>query len=153
MHHEQHGRHLRAYLWLLVVIAALAALAYFFHIGSPAGSTMGSTQPAFAPTGSASSGSTQPNIPAPTPQDMVTAQHGFQYLVQYTATGFHPQSLTVKKGETVRFTNNASGPTIISGAQRTSSTLAHGQYWEFTAATAGTFTFTSAGTSMTITAQ
>lgn len=33
---------------------------------------------------------------------------GFQHLVSYTNGGFEPAELTVKRGETVRFTNNSS---------------------------------------------
>ena len=74
------------------------------------------------------------DIPAPTPKDYVTAQHGFQYLVSYTDSGFVPSTISVNKGETIRFTNNASGTLRISLA----GSLARGAYLEYTFTKSGT---------------
>ncbi|MBI5458076.1 hypothetical protein HY971_05130 [Candidatus Kaiserbacteria bacterium] len=41
-------------------------------------------------------------------RERLAGSHGFQALVSYTDNGFEPAKLTVKKGETIRFTNNSS---------------------------------------------
>ncbi len=78
------------------------------------------------------------NAPVPSAGDYVAAQNGFQYLVSYTSGGFAPGSLTVQKGETVRFTNNSSDTIQISAGGAQSPSLSHGQYWEYTFKTTGT---------------
>jgi plastocyanin len=40
---------------------------------------------------------------------VLATSKGFQHLVSYTNNGFEPSKLTIKAGETVRFTNNSSG--------------------------------------------
>ena len=49
-------------------------------------------------------------LPVLTPEERTQLEnsHGFQALVSYTDGGFEPAKLTIKKGETVRFTNNSS---------------------------------------------
>lgn len=52
-------------------------------------------------------------VPPPPPrtahmQQVLDNSKGFQYFVSYTDNGFEPAELTVKRGETVRFTNNSS---------------------------------------------
>ena len=72
----------------------------------------------------------------PTPQDYVSAQKGFQYLVSYTDGGFVPATLSVNKGETVRFTNNSGG--ILQLSLTGTAPLSQGQYFEYTFTTSGT---------------
>lgn len=80
---------------------------------------------------------------------------GFQLLVSYTDNGFEPATGTIKKGETVRFTNNSSGdlwlaasgeklyPSVVNGcgssALDTCKALKPQEFWEFTFAAAGTW--------------
>lgn len=106
---------------------------------------------------------TQQTAPPPfTPavQAQLAASHGFQYLVSYTGSGFQPKTLTVKKDETVRFTNNSSenlwvaangssgavypaGSTNECGQSAFDScmTIGKGEFWEFTFNTAGTWSY------------
>lgn len=75
----------------------------------------------------------------------------FAALVSYTDNGFEPATLTVRKGDTVRFTNNSSGPMRIeakdipavvivttnasactSATFSTCKELPPGEYWEYT---------------------
>jgi plastocyanin len=93
------------------------------------------------------------DAPAPTPKDYVAAQTGFQYLVSYNATGFHPTSLIVKKGETVRFTNNSSGIVQFSLGATQSSALVHGQYWQYTFSTSGNFIYSDGTAKGTVTVK
>ena len=41
-------------------------------------------------------------------KEKLAKSHGFQALISYTDQGFEPNEATIKKGDTVRFTNNAS---------------------------------------------
>lgn len=61
-----------------------------------------------------------PTVPPPMTELMtqvLAESTGFQHLVSYTDGGFVPQMLDVKKGETVRFTNNASGDLWVAASQ------------------------------------
>lgn len=104
---------------------------------------------------------------------LLAASTGFQYLVSYTGSGFEPADLRIKKGETVRFTNNSSGSMWI--AARGSDTariypgagecgqsafdmcksVGSGEFWEFTFDKAGEWGFrnfedTSVGGTITV---
>ncbi|MDO8576016.1 MAG: hypothetical protein Q7R90_01745, partial [bacterium] len=84
---------------------------------------------------------------------------GFQYLVSYTDRGFEPTRLTVKQGETVRFTNNSSEglwvaaggeklyPGVVNGcgssALDSCRPIGQGEFWEFTFDAAGTWMFSN----------
>jgi plastocyanin len=72
----------------------------------------------------------QPTVEAGAPPAMTELMRqvlaestGFQHLVSYTDDGFVPQTLDVKEGETVRFTNNATRDLWIAAAQTGSTTL------------------------------
>ena len=91
------------------------------------------------------------DAPAPTPQDYVQAQKGFQYLVSYTEQGFAPAALSVKQGETVRFTNNSSTSLELSLDGATSAPLIHGTYFEYTFTKTGTFTYSDGTNKGTVT--
>ena len=68
---------------------------------------------------------------------------GFQALVSYTDQGFEPQMTTVKKGDTVRFTNNSSNSLhLIVNADKVSQyNLASQQYAEVMFGKAGLFQY------------
>ncbi|OGG57501.1 hypothetical protein A2853_04035 [Candidatus Kaiserbacteria bacterium RIFCSPHIGHO2_01_FULL_55_17] len=131
----------KRYLWWLGGLLVLALIAYMLQMLMPLAQRSG------APPGFPSS------APTPRPADYVEAQGGFQYLVSYTDTGFEPTVLTVKRGETVRFTNNSSVPLMVAQAGTSAETpcapellkscrtLGHGEYWEYTFTSAGTVDF------------
>ncbi len=94
---------------------------------------------------------------------MVERSRGFDTLVSYTDRGFEPSLAKIKKGQTVRFTNNSSGDLwIISdatgvgtanaihlssceeGALGTCGILKPGEFWEFTFEKAGTWQYGAA---------
>jgi plastocyanin len=98
-------------------------------------------------------------IPPLTPevQAQLAASHGFQMLVSYTNQGFQPTSATIKKGDTIRFTNNSSHDLWIAAsgtsanpvypgssdcgatALDTCKSLKPGDFWEFTFTKSGTW--------------
>jgi plastocyanin len=135
MPHEQAHGHLRAYLILLVVLLAAVSLVVFI------GSTLLSPRPLQqAQEMTAVPKGFPADAPVPTAQDTVVAQQGFNYIVAYTDQGFRPATLSVKKGQVIRFTNIAAGTVQITASSESSPALAHAQYWEYTAKTAGTVT-------------
>jgi plastocyanin len=99
--------------------------------------------------------------PRPAPSAAVLAQlatsPAFQYLVSYTDTDFVPHTLTVKKGETIRFINNshknlwiASSSTPLyppeqngcgSSALDSCKPIPPGGFWEFTFNVRGTWQY------------
>ncbi len=100
-------------------------------------------------------------VPFATERDTVAALEGrdFALLVSYTDRGFEPSDAAIKKGETVRFTNNASRPvwvaasdesgTVYPGVQNgcgssafdSCGVIERGRYWEFTFDETGTWSF------------
>lgn len=86
---------------------------------------------------------------------------GFQVLVSYTDRGFEPSTALVKKGETVRFTNNSSDDLWVSAIGATSGkiypsgggdecgqsafdscrTIGRGEFWEFTFDLSGAWSY------------
>ncbi len=94
-----------------------------------------------------------PPAPALTPEiiAMLEKSAGFRVLVSYTDHGFEPSTATIKKGETVRFTNNSNREVWVSATDTVTGgvypgsgndcgqsvfdscqTLAPGEFWEFT---------------------
>jgi plastocyanin len=89
----------------------------------------------------------------------LAASKGFQILVSYTDRGFEPAFATIKAGDAVRFTNNSSHDLWIAAAGGAGSAypgdgnncgqsafdscrvLKYGEFWEFTFATAGTWSY------------
>ena len=137
----------RYLLWLgllavLVAILLAAGLSLSSALLRPAPAA-----PALAPVGFPA------DAPAPTPQDYVTAQKGFQYLVSYTESGFAPVALSVKKGETIRFTNNSGNPLRLSLENAQVTSLNHAEYYEYTFANAGTFAYSDSTNVITITVE
>jgi len=126
----------RYFLWLALLVIALALLGFGF------GFSLLSFTPAPAPA-------VERYLEPPKPADYVSAQRGFQYFVSYTDNGFVPKKLTVKKGETVRFTNNTSAPLQLTLAGAEPPILNRGEYFEYTFASSGSFDYsdgTNAGT-------
>ena len=123
----EHPTH-RYFLWLTLLVIALALLGFGF------GFSLLSFTPAPAPA-------VERYLEPPKPADYVSAQRGFQYFVSYTDNGFVPDKLTVKKGETVRFTGNSSAPFQLTVAGATAQVSAKGEYFEYTFAKTGTFTY------------
>ena len=120
------------YLWWLIGLLALASIAYALQVTFQ---SVSSPQTVVA------------EIPFPTAADYTTQQKGFQYLVSYGDDGFIPATLTVNKGETVRFTNNSSNPLRVVAESGSSfpgvsdcgtsifdscRALPGGEYWELT---------------------
>jgi len=134
----------RYFLWLALLLIALALLGFAFGFGllspAPAENTP-------APVGFPA------EAPPPKAQDYVVAQKGFQYLVSYSDSGFHPVTLSVKRGETVRISNNSDGllRLLFENAQITS--LNRGEYYEYTFANAGAFAYSDGTSEMTVTAK
>ena len=135
--------HLRAYLWLVVILLLVAIVAGVLN------TTLFKT--ASAPQ-EASLQSYPADLPPLTPQDSIGQQQGFQALVQYTASGFHPSTLTLKKGDTVRFINTTQNTLTLSLSNATKKqTLSHGAYYEVTFTKAGTSSFSDGVTKGVIT--
>ena len=89
----------------------------------------------------------------------LATSNGFQYLVSFTERGFEPMSVTIQKGETVRFVNNSdanlwvaatgdsgaiypgTGHECGQSAFDTCKTLKNGEFWEFTFSTVGAWSY------------
>lgn len=129
----------RYFLWLALLVIALAVLGFVFGFGLLSSAPVSTSAPVGFPA----------EAPAPTPQDFISAQKGFQYLVSYNGNGFAPKTLSVTKGETVRFTNNSDTTLRLSlpGAP----SLGRAQYFEYTFTEAGTFTVSDGGNVIAIT--
>ena len=127
---EEHHTH-RTYAWAIIFLLAILAAVFVWQV------YFSSPPPLPVATLSIPKGFPK-DAPAPTRSDFVSAQKGFQYLVSYTVIGFQPANLIVNKGETVRFTNNASGLLQIALADTRSPVITHGEYWEYTFTNAGT---------------
>ena len=142
-----HAHTTRTLLILLALIALVVGFVYavfFYGRGVP--------QSGSQATVSDTSGFPQ-DAPAPTPQDYVSAQKGFQYLVSYTDNGFAPPALSVGENETVRFTNNSNNPLRLSLENAQVTSLNHGEYYEYTFANAGTFAYSDSISEMTVTVK
>ncbi|MDB5238362.1 MAG: Plastocyanin [Candidatus Kaiserbacteria bacterium] len=99
-----------------------------------------------------------PTGPSATEAAQLKASTGFQELVSYTDGGFAPGKLSVKKGDTVRFTNSSKADLWVAATGASGSVypgktvdecgqsafdscrvIAPGGFWEFTFDTAGTW--------------
>jgi len=138
----------------LVVALAIALAVAFFSQSTPP------STPAPAPATTTAS-PTSGEAPALSPEAAAAfaKSHGFQYLVSYTDRGFEPPALSVKKGETVRFSNNSKDdlwiaatdqagalyPNVANGcgssALDTCKALKGGDFWEFTFDVSGTWSY------------
>lgn len=133
---------------LAVILIAIAAILVFF------GAWPMWQQPAPAQSG--------PPPITPAEEQLLKNYPSFQYLISYTDTGFAPSTLTVKQGQTVRFTNNSSrqlwvasigqGSTQIypgtsscgGSAFNSCIVLNPGDFWEFTFDQSGAWEFQNA---------
>ena len=140
-HPSQH--HFRAYLILLVILLALAGLLSVVGFGS-----LSQSQPqqrTDIPQGFPQ------NAPAPTAQDTTSVQAPFQYVVSYTDGGFRPTSMTVNKGETIRFSNLTATAVQFAAGSAQSSPVASNGYWQYTFSQSGTTDVTAGSSSITVT--
>ena len=136
--------HLRAYTALLLILILFAGFFYeLYSLGVIGGFSQVPAQQAPTPF--------PPSAPAPTAADQVSAQQSFNYLVSYTVSGFHPTSLTMKMGETIRFTDNSPSAITIALGGVASPALQRGMYMQYTATEVGTLTFTTGDSSITVT--
>jgi len=98
---------------------------------------------------------------APSQAALLQLRHDptFQYLVSYNGTGFSPTTLTVKEGDTIRFTNNSSGQLWVASvgvgttdiypgssscggsAFDSCGPLQSGGFWQFTLTKSGVYDF------------
>jgi plastocyanin len=152
---EVHDLSNKQLILFAIAVVVLGLLLVFFG-GWPA------TRPQISNNPTSSSGvRVPPPQPAPTASDTTAAQslNTFQLLVSYVNSGFEPQKAAIQAGETVRFTNNSTGPMwIVSVATAQSSLypgtspcgastfdscgpLQPGQFWQFTFAQKGTWEF------------
>jgi len=138
-----HAHPTRTLLITLAALLVLAAVAYALRLNFPAFPQSAAPAPAGFPA----------DAPAPQPQDYIEAQQGFQYLVSYTDNGFAPAALSVKQGETVRFTNNTSEPLQLTLAGAQPPVLDRGEYFEYTFATSGSFDYSDGTNNGIVTVQ
>lgn len=139
-------------LTTFAVIVVLAACAYAFsHI-----------RPLAARTTASATSTAEMGRPPLTDEvkAQLAASKGFQVLVSYTDGGFEPNVVTIKKGDTIRFTNNSRedlwvAATGASGAVYPAGTggecgqsafdgcrsISRGEFWEFTFNVAGTWSY------------
>ena len=128
MHTTPTNRYL---LWLILLFAALIIVSFFAWMFSP------STLP---PSQEESQNIVRTPPPAPpfTPDRSAeaNAHKVIAALISYTDTGFEPAELTIKKGDTIRFTNNSTGGMLlvsdVSTTQAVTNALPPGEYTEFT---------------------
>ena len=127
------------YVWALFALAVLTVIAILLSMSAP----HAAPPPQSAPLGFPA------DAPAPKAADAVVMQKGFNALVSFTGGGFEPATLSIKKGQTIRFTNNAAAtlklqsPTPLALPTQT---LPPRDYVEITFATAGTYRLQDAAT-------
>lgn len=131
---------------IIVITGAVYLLAHSPRTASPSQSSVVSQKQAIPPL-------------TPAVEAQLAKSHGFQYLVSYTNNGFEPSNISIKKGETIRFTNNSSGdvwiaatatggalyPNVANGCGSSAFDSCHalksGEFWEFTFESAGTWSY------------
>ncbi len=74
-------------------------------------------------------------------QESVVAPAPVTHNISIAGFAFGPSSLSVKKGDTVVWTNNDSAPHTVTGSGLNSPTLGSGQKYTFTFNSAGTFRY------------
>lgn len=100
-----------------------------------------------------------PGPPSPEVQKMLSESRGFEVLISYTDNGFEPKNVTLRRGESIRFTNNSSrelwvaavgssehppypGMSDCGGSSfDTCKVLKPREFWEFTFEESGTWKF------------
>lgn len=100
-----------------------------------------------------------PGPPSPEVLIQLEKSRGFEVLISYTDEGFEPREATIRRGESVRFTNNSSHDLWVAAAGTTENpsypgvsecggstfdschTLRPRDFWEFTFVEDGTWIF------------
>ncbi len=131
----------RTLLILLAVLLLIAAIAFIASpYASPITQLLAPPAPVVTPLRQIT---VQP--PPRTKTNTTTAlgkQTTFAMLISYVDSGFEPKTFTLKAGDTVRFINNSSTDLNLCGTAFTScKELKPGEYWEFTFAKAGMWTY------------
>ena len=134
----------RYFLWLALLLIALALLGFGFGFGLLSPTAVQNTS---APVGFPA------EAPPPKAQDYVVAQKGFQYLVSYSDSGFHPVTLSVKRGETVRISNNSRMPVQLSLSGSKIASFGRAEYFEYLFSETGSFTFSDGANVIVIDAE
>ena len=116
-------------------LAVLAAIAVLLSMSVP----RSAPSPQSAPLGFPE------YAPAPRTADAVSAQKGFNALVSFTDNGFEPSTITIEKGETIRFSNNASTDLKLTSSDNTffvgAGSIASRNYVEITFSQSGQFQY------------
>lgn len=122
----------------IVVVAVVLVGGYFLLHGNP----KGISNPVSAPTNLPTQTSQPSPTPTPTPTTSASAPKTWTVAIQDFA--FHQPSLTIKKGDTVIWTNKDSAPhtvTVDSDGGPASPTLNTNGTYSFIFNTAGTFSY------------
>jgi plastocyanin len=134
------------YVWILIILFVLAIIAVLLSMNVPRANTSSQLAPIGFPE----------YAPLPRAQDAVAVQQGFSALVSFTDNRFEPSTLTIQKGETVRFSNNANTDLRLTSSDSglfalPASVMPRG-YVELTFTEAGTFEYAdaSSGSSGTV---
>lgn len=132
----EHGRHLRAYIIVLILLMLIAGVAFFMHIG-------GEVKPAtpYVPARGDLPRGFSSAAPTPTPADFTDQQKPFQELVAFNGNSFVPAKLEGNAGDRVRFINNAGVSVVVTTDSTSSPTLKPGEYWQHVYASKGSFEF------------
>jgi plastocyanin len=146
---------------IAVLVAVVVAISVFFGENKVKSvPPEQKTSPSFADN--LRQGIVKPPEYASTTRMKLEKSFGFQHLVSYTENGFEPTVITIKNGETVRFTNNSGEPLWIaavesdesllypavqngcgSSALDSCSLIATQDFWEFTFTHSGSWKFTN----------
>lgn len=97
---------LRRPLGSLILLCAVLAVTYFFS--KPMPPALKSGEPEVPLAEQIRTGEAAPPAMTDATKAKLATSHGFQALVSYTDNGFEPTRVSIKQGETVRFTNNSS---------------------------------------------
>ncbi len=75
----------------------------------------------------------RPPVSASTTIKALEKSSGFQVLISYADRGFEPKEVSIKPGDTVRFTNNSSGKLQVAfSGDALGEVIAPQQFWEAT---------------------
>ena len=131
------------YVWALVVLAVLTVIAILLSMSVPRSAPSPQSAPLRFPK----------YAPAPKAADAVVMQKGFNALVSFTGGGFEPATLTIKKGQTIRFTDNASAPLQLTSSNGNlfsgRGSIAPHNYAEVTFSQSGQFYYSDAQSGIT----
>lgn len=137
-------------LWALVVLVVILGGYFLFSDNTDdAGTETPAPSPAQAPAPSPAPSETPSPTPAPAPTPTSTQPQIHE--ISMTDTGYSPSTLTIKNGDTVKFTNNGTKANWPASAPHPTHTdypefdpkqeIAVGQSWSFTFTKTGTWRF------------